>query len=420
MGSPYWPYISIILLICCSAFFSGSEISYASVNRRRLKKSAETGNLSARVGYYIAENYSQALATILIGNNLVNIAASSVAAVIAISLIGEAGTAYSSIIMAVLILIFGEIMPKIVAKEHADSFARAVALPLRLLMWITKPVVVVVDWIVGRLSRLWADDSGSAPSVTEEELVSIIDTSEDEGVIDEDRSELLHSAIEFYDICAQEILTPRVDMLAIDIDDDFDEILELAYSSLYSRIPVYEDSIDNIIGILPLNHFFKKLTEAERFDIRGMLMDVCFIHKSMKLPAVLAELKRRKTHLAVVTDEYGGTMGILTMEDVLEELVGDIWDETDEVYDEFTEIEPDVYEVSGDLSIYEMLEGVGLDPDDFEGDYTTVGGWAIDMLKGYPQVGDTFEYKGFTVTVTEMDDLRVTTVVIQMTDDNNK
>lgn len=408
MDSSCWPYIAIVILIAFSAFFSGSEIAYASVNKRRLKKNAEERNtLSLRLAEYISENYDKALSTILIGNTLVNLAASSVATIIMVGLMGERGAAYATIIMTVLILIFGEIMPKIVASSISDSFVVDVALPLRFLMLITTPVVFVVMKFVNLVSKLWSKDD-QEPSVTEEELVSIIETVEDEGVIDEDQSELIQSAIEFSDVTAQEIITHRVDMVALDVDEDWDTILDIAMNSPYSRIPVYEGSIDNIIGILVLNHFFKNLVDQPQFSIRDQLMEVCFIHKSMKLPAVLAELKRRRVHIAVVTDEYGGTLGILTMEDVLEQLVGDIWDETDEIETEFEETAPNHYTVSGDMSIYDFLDEVGLDSDDFEGDYTTLGGLAIERLGGYPQVGDSFEYDNLTITVKEVDDLRVT------------
>jgi len=414
MDSPYWPYVFILILIVLSAFFSGSEIAYASANRLRLKKAAESGRSKEHAAFYIYEHYEGALSTILIGNNLVNIAASSVATIIAVDLLGDSGAAVATLTMTVLILIFGEIAPKILAKENCDTFATAVALPLRFLMVLLKPVVALVLFLVGLVAKLWKD-AGDEDSVTEEDLVSLIETVEDEGVIDEDRSELLQSALEFSDISAQEILTPRVDMIAIDIDDPYDVILETAESSPYSRIPVYENTIDNVIGVLYLNHFFKKAVEGSNFSIRSLLMEVCFIHKSMKLPAVLAELKRRKTHMAIVTDEYGGTMGLLTMEDVLEQLVGEIWDETDVIVNECTDLGDGLYEVSGDMSLSDFLDEVEVKPgEELEDDYTTVGGWAIERLQKFPQPGDSFTYENMTVTVTEVDDLRVLKLTVKV------
>ena len=413
-GSPYWPYVTIVLLLICSAFFSGSEIAYASVNKMRLKRAAEAGQWRPRLTYSISEQYDKALSTILIGNNLVNIAASAMATVIALDVAGAEGAAYATVIMTILILTFGEIVPKILAKEHSDDYAEAVSPILRLLMILLAPVIWIVGIIVKLCSKLWGGQKKADDSITEEDLVSIIETVEDEGVIDEDRSELLQSAIEFSEITAQEIITPRVDVLAFDIEDDMDQLMELVETSPYSRIPVYENTIDNVIGVLYLNHLLKKLVDSPKVDVRELLMTPCFVHKTMTLPAVLAELKRQQTHLAVVTDEYGGTLGILTMEDVLEQLVGDIWDETDEIVREFTSISPDMYEVSGDLGIYDFFEYVDVSADEDEMDYASVGGWATEMLRGYAREGDSFSYKNLHITVVEVDDLRITRLHVQV------
>ncbi|MEA4962569.1 hemolysin family protein [Lutispora sp.] len=403
-----WPYIGIVLLIMLSAFFSGSEIAFASVNKARLKKASQAGKSSAKIALYITEHFEDALSTILIGNNLVNIAASSISTVIAIGLMGESGTIAATLIMTVVILTFGEITPKIIAKQQCDKFVLLASYPLRFLMVIMKPVIAVVVWIVNLISKIWEKDGQKEPSVTEEELVSIIEIVEDDGIIDKDRSELLQSALEFSDISVEEILTPRTDMVAIDIDDDMDTIVDIALNSPYSRIPVYEDTIDNIIGVLYLGRFLKKLVDEEPVNIRSMLIEACFVHKTMKLPAIFAELKRRRLQLAIVTDEYGGTMGCITMEDVLEQLVGDIWDETDEIINEFVIIGENTYEVSGDLTIRDFFEYVDIDDRDFESQYSTVGGWTIEMLNGLPNTGDTFRYKNMTIKVIELDGMRIT------------
>ena len=410
-----WPTIvlSMIFLIACSAFFSGSEIAFASANRLRLKKAAEEGGFRARVTDYIAENYDNALCTVLIGNNIVNMAASSVATLAAIAVVGEAtGPAWATFFSTILILIFGEITPKIVAKQHCDGFAGAVALPLRLLMVLLSPLVAVVLWLVDKISVLWGGEPKPA-AVTEFDVVTLIETVEDEGVIDEERSDLLQSAIEFSEIEAQEITTHRVDMLAIDIEEPLDEVERIVNHSPFSRIPVYEGSIDNIIGVLQLNHFYKKMLDGRDFELRDILTPACFVPQTLRLPLVLAEMKRRKLHLAVVVDEYGGTLGILTMEDVLEQLVGDIWDETDEIIDECHQIDETHYEVRGSMSIYDFLELMDLDDKDFEEEFVTLGGWVIDVLEGFPKVGDSFDYKNLTITVTEMDELRVTRLLVE-------
>lgn len=418
MDSSYWPYIAIVILIAFSAFFSGSEIAFASANKMRLKKGAAEKGLREKVAFEISENYSTALSSILIGNNLVNIAASSVATVIALSIFGEnssKGPAIATTVMTVLILIFGEITPKIIAKKTCDTFSVVVSLPLKIIMTILKPVNFVVMGILHFFEKLWGKNE--APSMTEEELVSIIEIIEDEGVIDEEQSELLQSALEFSDITAQEILRPRVDMITIDIDDDFEEIRDLVFDVPFSRIPVYRDTIDNIIGILYIDHFFKALVDNPqmgRKELEELLMAPAFIHKTMKLPAVMTQLRSQQMHLAIVVDEYGGTMGMVTLEDAVEQLVGDIWDETDEIVDEVTQLGEDTFRVSGDQSIYDFLEQFELDDHRFDTEYVTVGGWAIEMFDGYPQKGDSFEYQNVIVTIDEVDDLRIISLMVKV------
>ncbi|MBE5784755.1 MAG: HlyC/CorC family transporter [Clostridiales bacterium] len=407
-------YLLIVLLIALSAFFSGSEISYASLNAMRMKNAAETGGKTTRLAYEILLAYDSALVTILIGNNLVNIASSSVATVIAVSLMGDEGAAIATAVMTVLILTFGEIIPKIVAVQVAEGFAKAVSIPLRALMIVTKPVVWVFSKMLTLLDRVWVKMGEQGPSVTEDDLETILETVEDEGVIDEERAELLQSALDFGDLQAYEILTPRVDMLSIDIEDDWAEILGTVYESSFSRIPVYEDTIDNIIGILHLNHFFKELVEKPQFDLRGILMPVNYVPRTMALDDVLATMKKRQCHMVIVADEYGGTMGCLTMEDVLEELVGDIWDESDEIEEEVVELAEDAYEVDGGMGIYDFLEEFDIDDRDFDDDNATVSGWAIEMLGDYPEVGASFDYENLTLTVKEMDSRRVARLAVKV------
>jgi len=406
------PYIGIVICLAFSAFFSGSEIAFASANKVRLKKAAEVGNKRAKTAYYISEHFDDALTTILIGNNLVNIAASSISTVIAISLMGESGTIVATIVMTIIILTFGEIAPKIIAKQQCDKFVLLVSFPLRFLIYILKPVIVVVVGFVNLVSKLWKKDNNNEPSITEEELVSIIESVEEEGVIDSERSDLLQSALEFSDISVEEILTPRTDMMAININDSMDSIIETVLESPYSRIPVYDDSIDNIIGILHMGRFFRKLVDNKEIDIRSILIDACFVHKTMKLPDLFDELKDRRLQMAIVTDEYGGTMGCITMEDILEELVGDIWDEADEIVNDFKIIDENTYEVSGDLSLRDFFDYVDIDDRDFESDYSTVGGWAMEMIDDIPSIGDTFKYKNLTIKVIELDGMRVTKLAV--------
>ena len=430
----------IVLMVILSACFSASEISFNASNKLRLKKAAEAGSRSAALASRISEDFTTALSAILIGNNLANIAASTAATVVAMNLLLSLHTLnsdgmasfVSTVVMTVIILIFGEIVPKIVAKNNADSAVRIFAWPTRILTWILYPLVWLVMKLIRFLSSLWGKDDEDAPTVTEEELSSIIETAEEEGVMDEEKSELLQSAIDFRDTTVEEIMTPRIDMTAFDIADTPEEIAALVGESRYSRIPVYEDSIDNIIGILYLNHYYKRITDREagsEFSLRDLLMKPSFIHKTMKLPAALSLLRERKTHIAIVVDEFGGTLGLVTMEDILEELVGEIWDESDEIVEECVRTGENTYEVNGDMNIDDFFAEIGFEPRDFECEYSTVGGWAIERLEADPHVGDSFSFRDIpledgeepdgdepvttlTVVVSAMDDMRVTKLTV--------
>ena len=412
--------LALVVLVFFSAFFSGSEIAYASVNRMRLLRiKNETGSHKAARALYITDHYDRALSSILIGNNLVNLASSTISTQLFIRLLAEKGilsenaaAAISTAAITVFVLIFGEILPKLAAKSDPERFSMKVSRPVKGFMIVFKPIVFVVMKIVGAVSKHWKKDEEAA--VTEDDLSEMIDTVEDEGVIDEDTSELLQSALDFPDIAVYEIITPRVDMIAIDVDDSREEIMETIESSAYSRIPVYEDSIDNIIGVLHLNRFLKALAAGEPFDIRSYLLPVVYLHKTTILPQALRELREKKLHLAIVTDEYGGTMGLVTMEDILEQLVGDIWDESDEIEDEVIQIGEDLYEVDGNMRIYDFLEEFGIDDDDFDDDNATVGGFAIEQLGGYPAKGQSFDFEHLTITIKQLQNLRVTRLIVKV------
>ncbi|MBQ2732657.1 MAG: HlyC/CorC family transporter [Clostridia bacterium] len=404
-------YVIMLITICMSAFFSGSELAMTAVNRLRLQKLAEDGDKRAALALKISSKYDWMLSGVLIGNNLVNILCSSIATLIFLEIFKDEGLAatMSTVIMTVIILIFGEIVPKLVANNNPEKFAKFVCIPLRVILLVFSPLIFLSLSVVKLISKAVGNKVGEQPTVTEEELVSIIEKSEEEGVIDEGSSEMMQSAIEFSETNLGEIVTPRRDMLAIDIDDEPEEILEKAMSSTFSRIPVYRDSIDNIIGVLYLNHYFKKVSEVgiEVIDIENMLVDACFFHKAMKLPAALKQMRLRQLHLAIVTDEYGGTLGLVTIEDIVEEIVGEIWDESDEIKDELVATGENSYEVSGDMSVFDFFGDLDISVRDFESDYTTVGGWAIEMLEGDPHEGDSFEYKNLFILVSEMADMRV-------------
>ncbi len=403
-----------IVLICLSAFFSASEMCFSSANRLRLENAAEGGSKGAKAALKVMDRFDDSLSAILIGNNLVNIATSSIASVVAILLLGESWTWLSTVVTTILVMIFGETMPKIVAKKNANSIAPVFAWPIRALTIILLPVILIVVGLVRLLTwPLKGEERQEDDEAAVEELQSIIETAEDEDVLDENRSELLRSALDFSEVSASEAMTARVDVEAIDIDDDWEEILELIENSTHSRLPVYEDSIDNVIGFLYLNHFLKALTEDERPDIRSLLMEPLYVYKTIKLPQVLSELRHAKKHLAIVTDEYGGTLGVISMEDVLEEIVGDIWDETDEVDPEVVEKAEGEYELDGDMSMSDFLELVGRSEESFECESDTVGGWTLESFGGFPKEGESFSFEDLTVTVLAMDGLRVDRVLVK-------
>ncbi len=400
--------VGILLLLCGSAFFSASEMAYSSCNLLRLENLRDEGSKRAAAAVKIVSRFDDALSTILIGNNLVNIGASSLASVLVILLSGgDALLWLGTLLLTVLIVIFGESIPKICAKKAANRCALRFAYPIRFLMILLAPFV----WVVVRLVWLltfWLRPERREESEEEavEELHSIIETAEDEEVIDEDRSELLRSALDFSEISALEVMTARVDVTAIDIEDNWDEIIRTVQAASFSRLPVYEGSIDNVIGVLYLNRFLKAVADGGGTDIRSLLMPVCYVYKTTKLPAVLSRLRRARQHLAVVTDEYGGTLGVVTMEDVLEQIVGEIWDETDEVEPEVVRRSEGEYEVDGAMMLYELEELLGLPEDSIEAESSTVGGWTLESFGSFPQEGDSFTWRNYRVTVLEMSDGR--------------
>ena len=399
--------------VLASAFFSACEMSYSSCNRIRIENAADEGDENAKRALSVTEHFDDALSAILVGNNLVNIAASSLGALAAMLALGENKAWVSTVVITAAVIIFGETIPKITAKKNATRYAVSFSGITRMLMIVLKPVTWVVVSLVDLITRGMKGDDSADEDAAVEELHSIIETAEDENVLDEESSELVSAAIDFADVSVSEVMTARVDILAIDIDDDRDEIIRLIADSAYSRIPVYEDSIDNIIGVLSLNHFLKAAIDDINVDIRSLMMQPYFVYKTMKLPAVLEMLRDSQQHLAVVTDEYGGTLGVVTMEDVLEQLVGDIWDETDKVEEEIQVIEDGVVHVDGDLPVSDLVELMEWDEAEFDFESETVGGWCIEMLESFPEAGSSFTYLDSKVTILEVEERRVLLVEIR-------
>lgn len=414
--SLYLVIMGIVLCICFSAFCSASEMAYSSCNAMRLESMKNSGSKRAGRAVLITEHFDDALSAILIGNNLANIGASSLASVLVIMLTGTEDYAWlATLILTLLVIIFGETMPKITTKKNPNTVAVRHSGAVRFMMIILRPLIWLVVKLIHLITfKLPVPDQGG-PEEAVEELQSIIETAEVEDVLDEDQSELLQAAIDFADVSALEVMTARVDVCAIDIEDDWEDILSVIEEAPYSRLPVYEGSVDNIIGVLYLNHFLKALSDGDRVDIRKLLMPTCYVYKTMKLPAVLNQLRHAKQHLAIVTDEYGGTLGVLSMEDVLEQIVGDIWDETDTVEQEMVRRSDGSYELEGSMLLEDFLETIGRNTEDFEAESSTVGGWTLEMFGGFPKVGDSFRYEDMTVTVLSMvDGRRVGKVLVQL------
>lgn len=406
---------AVVVLVAGSAFFSSAEIAYNSASPHKLRAKAEAGDKRALLAQSINEHYTQALSTILMGNNLVNIATTAIITVLLVDTLGPKGQGYAELLTTVILLIFGEIIPKILGVEYCNRLVLVYGGLLRFFITLFKPVVWVVGKLVDGLSRLWTPQEAE-PSMTDEELVMVVDSIQDEGVITEDEGELIKSAIEFADITAHEIMIPRVDVLAVDVDDSVEEFLASEGIDHYTRIPVYEENIDHIVGIVNVKQVLQLALDPEKrgsINLRELMTEPKFVHMTKSIDDLLKELRDEGRNMAVVLDGYGGTAGILTMEDILEELVGDIWDEADEVEPDVTEMGENEFLLDGDMNIYDAFESVGYEPDEeFDSEYNTLGGWVTEMLDRFPQPGDTFTHDGLQVTVLSVDEHRVEQVKI--------
>ena len=409
---------ALVILVILSAFFSATETAFTSLNRIRLKSRADSGNKRAALTLRIAEDYDKLLSTNLIGNNIVNISASTVGTVLFTKLFLDYGPLVSTVVLTVVILVFGEISPKSMAKENAEAFAMFAAPIMRVLMTVLAPVNYLFAQWKKLLSRIFR--KSEEEGITEEELITMVDQAENEGGLDQHEGQLIRSAIEFSDTTVHEILTPRVDVAAVDIDDPVEDILADDEILRHSRVPVYEDSVDNVIGILNTKHLLKAAMSDRRPDIRRLMRDPLFVHMTMTTADLLQEFRARRLHMAVVLDEYGGTMGIVTMEDVLEEIVGDIWDEKDVVETEYTKLSDTAYLADGSMQISDLFELLDVSDRDFESEYTTLGGWATEMLDRFPEVGDSFRYKNLLVTVTKIDNMRADKLRVELQSDGEE
>ena len=400
-------WVALVILVGFSAFFSASETAFSSLNQIRLKSRAEDGDTSAARVLAMAEKYDKLLSTILIGNNIVNIAAASIGTILFTRMLGaERGATVSTIVLTIIVLIFGEVTPKSLAKEMPEKVATAVSPFLVLLMALMTPLT----WLFTQWKKLLGHfvHSGEADTITEGELMTMVSEAENDGELTDRESELIRSAIEFDDVEVEEILTPRVDVVAVEDDIPLEELAQTFAESGYSRLPVYHGTIDNIIGVVHEKDFYiARLKKATKID--DLVVPTLYTTGSTQISQLLRTLREQHHHLAVVVDEYGGTEGIITLEDILEELVGEIWDEHDEVTEDFRKQSDGSWLVSGSASVDDLYEELDL-PEEEDIDSNTVNGLVQEKTCHLPKVGDRFTLGEYDGVVTRTAKRRVTEV----------
>lgn len=390
------------VLVAFSAYFSATETAFSSLNRTRLRVLAEKGDKRAALACSLSEQYDKMLTSILIGNNIVNIALSSLCTLLFIHLMGDGGATVATAVATVVVLVFGEVTPKSLAKESPERFAMFSAPFLRMIMWVLSPFA----WLFSRLKKLVGRvvRSGGERPMTQEELLMLVDEVQQEGGLDKDEHELLRSAIEFTDRDAEDILTHRVDLEAVPADASPEEVARVFGESRFSRLLVYGTDIDDIVGVIHQSDFYADGLQGGK-PLSALMTPPLFVPKSIRISVLLRLLQRKKAHIAVVTDGYGGTLGIVTMEDILEELVGEIWDEHDEVVEDIRREGAGVWTVSGGADLYRLLDRLGLDGRQVES--ASVTGWVMERLGRVPEPGDTFTEGPWRITVTAADERRV-------------
>lgn len=397
--------ISLIIIVLCvimSAYFSATETAFSSLNRIRIKNMAEKGDKKAQLVLNLSENFDNMLSTILIGNNIVNILSASLATVLFVNWLGnEAGPSVSTAVTTVVVLIFGEITPKSIAKESPEKFAKFSAPILRVLMFILTPFNFLFSMWKKLMSVIIKSDDSH--SITEEELITIVEEAEQEGGIDEEESTLIRSAIEFSEVEAKDVYTPRIQIEGVPEDATKDEIARMFTETGYSRLPVYRESLDHITGVIYHKDFHNYVYNTDK-DISSIIRPAIFVTPNKKIDELLKELQQQKSHIAFILDEYAGTMGLVTLEDIVEELVGEIWDEHDEIVQEIVQISENEYHVLGSADIEEVFEKFDISE---EIDVMTASGWVMNVLGRIPNEGDSFVYKNLDVTVLSMDEKRV-------------
>ena len=407
-GDSRLPFILAILLLLCAAYFAVAETAFASASRNKIKTAADRGDSRAETALYVLDHFDRAISTLLIGTNIVHIAAASLVTVAVTRLWGLNAVSISTIVTTIVVFFAGEMLPKSIAKKYPERLCKATAPSLRFFMLLFWPVSSLLTLIGRGAAALTKGDPEI--SVTEDELYDIIEDMTEEGSLDEEQGDLISSALQFGEVTVESILTPRVDLEAIDIEDSLEEILSQVKSQNHSRLPVYEKSVDNIIGILQIRRFIKAyLREGQSLDLRTLLDEPFFIHQSTNIDELLPLMSKNRANMAVVTDNYGGTLGIVTVEDILEELVGEIWDEDDVVEEPIVSLGEGMVLANADESVSDVMEQ--LDYEDPDGDEelvnTRMGEWAFEQFTSIPQVGDSFRYHQLEITVSAMEHNRI-------------
>lgn len=405
-GNATITFLILLVLVVFSAFFSSAETAYTCLNRVRLKNMANSGNKRAEKVLALAEDYDRLISSILIGNNIVNILSTSLATALFVRLLGSSGVSVSTAVMTVVILLIGEVAPKSIARVMNEKLAFAFYPLLCLIVKLLTPLNFLMGCWQSLIGKLVREDEDHG--VTEEELITMVEEAQNDGEIDEHEGELIRSAIEFTDLSVEDILTPRVDIVAVDVEKTEDEVAARFAESGFSRLPVYEESVDNIIGILHEKDFYRN---RGRRSVREMMTTPTCVMPNTRLSVLLKLLQQTKGHMAVVMDEYGGVIGIVTLEDILEELVGEIWDEHDEIIEEFKRLPDGSYRIACGANLDDLLEMFSIKK---EYESVTVSGWVLEEMGTFPQQGDTFDCEQLHVTVEKVDKRRVLQILVQV------
>lgn len=424
-------YILLIILLILSFFFSGVENVYVTVNKLRLQKDIKDGKKNAKKVHTMASKFNNTLSTLLLGNALVNPAATSIVAIIALRYAGTYGwnegitTTLAAVFTFVFLLVFCEIIPKTLCLKFNYRLSYLFLYPMLFFKYLFLPVNFIMDKFLiffGKvLARIFAKDKEENSYYNEEELTEMVNEIEEKGVIDEKTSSIIKSAIEFNETEAYEIMTPRVDVFAIDIDEDINEIISDKNSEIfkYSRVPVYEDTIDNIIGILPTKLLLKLILSKKKIKLKSLINEPFFVFRSKQISTLMKDFKESKQHIAIVKDEYGGTEGIITLEDIVEEIIGEIWDESDEVNEPVITLGEGHYLVDGGYNIEDFFQLLDVEEDE-ETDYDTVGGWCVDKLDHFGTVGESFIYENYQISVVEAEQYIIEKVEVKRIEEEDE